>query len=188
MSLCPTDWTMVATSWQRSSSPNKMVSCSMPSKPTRTTEVSDTHTPAICHKGQHLDTGVLDLRWILLLVMFSISWWIGMVCDICDTCYACYVCVYKGKFLSSTVSSLYDQSKGFILDITPWQIPTPTQLLWEAFSLAVITVQRLFVHISTPVYSQEVIYIYTAEWTKATWCEWNCLTVQCSNHCTPYIW
>ena len=80
---------------------------------------------------------------------------------VCDTC---YVCVYKGKFLSSTVSSLYDQSKGFILHpLVDLFIPTPTQLLWEAFSLAVITVQRLFVHISTTVYSQEVIYIYTAE-------------------------
>ena len=44
-------------------------------------------------------------------------------------------------------------------------IPTPTWLLLEAFSHAAITARRPFIHISTTVYSQ--ILIYTAEWTEA---------------------
>ena len=37
-------------------------------------------------------------------------------------------------------------------------IPTPSQLLWEASSHAVITARRLFVQISTPVCSQVLVY------------------------------
>ena len=48
-------------------------------------------------------------------------------------------------------------------------IPMPTRLLWEAFSHAAITVQKLFVHISATVYSQ--VLMCTVE---ATWTEQNC--------------
>ena len=37
-------------------------------------------------------------------------------------------------------------------------MPTPTLLLWEAFSHAALTAQRLFIHIFPPVYSQVLVY------------------------------
>ena len=40
-------------------------------------------------------------------------------------------------------------------------IPTPTRLLWEAFSHSAINARRLFADISTTVYSR--VLIYTAE-------------------------
>ena len=42
-------------------------------------------------------------------------------------------------------------------------IPTLSRLFWGAFSQSAITAQKLFVHISTSVCSQ--VLIYTAEWT-----------------------
>ena len=44
------------------------------------------------------------------------------------------------------------------LHFTPWQ--TPSQFLWEAFSHAAINAWRLFVQISTTVYSQVLIHIH----------------------------
>ena len=58
-------------------------------------------------------------------------------------------------FLYSAVSSPWDCSKYFTLH------PMPPRLLWKVFSHAAITAQRLLYHISTTVYSQELIY--TAE-------------------------
>ena len=46
-------------------------------------------------------------------------------------------------------------------------IPTPTRLLWEAFSHAAISGWILHIHISTTVYIQ--VLIYTAGWTGASW-------------------
>ena len=60
MFLRPTDWTMVATSWQQSEQDGELLSAQQTHQNNRSQR--HTHTPAICHKGQHLDTGVLDLR------------------------------------------------------------------------------------------------------------------------------
>ena len=76
----------------------------------------------------------------------------------------------KGTFLHSAVSSNWDCSKHFTLHpLADLFFRTPTRLLWEPFSYAAITAQRLFVHISTSVYSQ--VLIHTAERTGATWTE-----------------
>ena len=40
-------------------------------------------------------------------------------------------------------------------------IPTPSRLLWEAFSHAAISARRLFIDISTAIYSQVLIYTET---------------------------
>ena len=53
------------------------------------------------------------------------------------------------------------QADGSALHFTPITdlfFPTPTWLLWEAFSHNAITAQILFTHISTPFYSQVLIY------------------------------
>ena len=76
----------------------------------------------------------------------------------------------KGMFLYRAVSSPLDRSKRFTLHpLADVFIPTSTRLLLEAFSHAAITVQRVFIHIFTTVYSQ--ILIYSAERTEALWRE-----------------
>ena len=98
---------------------------------------------------------------------------------------------------SLEVTYRWDCSNRFTSPMTDLFIPKPNRLLWEAFSHAAITVRILFVHISTTVYIQ--VLIYTAEWTGATWRERNCpnfetaargfepefsrLRVRCSNRC-----
>ena len=70
----------------------------------------------------------------------------------------------RQSFLYSAVSSPWDCSKRFILHpLAEIFIPTPSQLLWEAFSHAAITARRLFVQMSVYVCIQAVIY--TAELT-----------------------
>ena len=60
----------------------------------------------------------------------------------------------KGMFLYSAVSSQLDHSKRVTLHpLADMFIPTLTRLLWQAFSHAAVTVQRLFTHIPS-VYSQ----------------------------------
>ena len=57
---------------------------------------------------------------------------------------------FKGAFLLSSVSSPWDCSKCFTFHPqADLFIPTPSRLLWEAFSHATITARRPFVHIST---------------------------------------
>ena len=61
-------------------------------------------------------------------------------------------------------------------------IPTPTQLLWEAFSHTAITARRLFIHIFhyclthifPPLSIASQVLIYTAAWTGASWRERKC--------------
>ena len=61
-------------------------------------------------------------------------------------------------------------SKLFTLQsLTDLFIPTPTRLLWEAFSHTIITAWRLLTHISTTVYSKVLIYI--RGWTGVSWIE-----------------
>ena len=65
----------------------------------------------------------------------------------------------KGTLLYSTLSSPWDCST--YLPVHPLVhlfIPTPSQLLREAFSHAAIILRRLFVHISTTVSSCVLIY------------------------------
>ena len=49
---------------------------------------------------------------------------------------------------------------------------TNSPSIWEAFSNAPITARIQFTHISTPVYSQ--MLLYTAAWTGASWRERKC--------------
>ena len=71
-------------------------------------------------------------------------------------------------FLYSAVSSPSDRSTRFTLHSpADLLIPTPTRLLWEAFSHAAIIARRLITHISTTVYS--LILMHTAECTGASW-------------------
>ena len=73
--------------------------------------------------------------------------------------------------LYSTESSPLDRSKRFTLHfLADLFIQTPIQLIWEACSHKAITAQRLFINISTSVYSQ--VMIYTAGWIGASWREW----------------
>ena len=59
----------------------------------------------------------------------------------------------KCMFLYSMVPSPWDSSKRFTLHpLAHLFIQTTTQPLWEAFSHATITVQRLFVHIHPPLF------------------------------------
>ena len=65
----------------------------------------------------------------------------------------------KGTLLYSTLSIPWDCST--CLSVHPLVhlfIPTPSQLLWKAFSHAAIIYRRLFVHISTTVSSCVLIY------------------------------
>ena len=65
----------------------------------------------------------------------------------------------KGTFLYSAVYSRRDYSKRCKLHtLADVLIPTPSRLLWEAFSHAAITPRRLFLHISTTAYNQVLIY------------------------------
>ena len=64
-------------------------------------------------------------------------------------CFLMHIWYIKRTLLYSAVSSLWDCSKHFTLHpLADLFIPTPICLLWEAFSHAAITVQRLIVHIS----------------------------------------
>ena len=77
------------------------------------------------------------------------------------------------SYIYSATSSPLDHSNRFTLHPLPLFIPTPTPLLWEAFSHAAITaVRKLLTHISATDPSQ--VLIYTAEWTEASWRERKC--------------
>ena len=70
--------------------------------------------------------------------------------------------------LYSAESSRSDRSKRFVLynNLTYLFIPTPTRLLWKAFSLLQILGEDYSLtclHVTIPVYSQ--VLIYTAAWT-----------------------
>ena len=75
--------------------------------------------------------------------------------------------------LYSAVSSPFDRSKRFTLSSPGRPVHSDTVLgfSWKHSSHEA-TAQRLFIHISTTVYIQ--VLIYTAESTEATWSERKC--------------
>ena len=102
---------------------------------------------------------------IQCLIIFIVQWWYVKWC---------YV-VGNGKrpFLYNVVSSPWDCSKRFTLHpLADLFIPTPSWLLWEAFSHA-----ETFSHFAKTIDCRSSFsckwvparYSFTAEWTAATW-------------------